>query len=216
MPTIITTSTTNPPSSPSSTPPRFHHPPISPQPPSHHHLLLATTKGCVGFAEALPRGALGACGYNQKGVFCFGGKSPANGALWFESKPSRAEVLSDQVLCLGELMSYLLKRKMDLSRMCIDYWELNKLIVKNRYPLPRINDLFDQLKKLYEAPILALLEGNDDFVVYCDASHQDYYCEIRYHPGKENVVTDALSRKEQIKPLRVRSLVMTIHPKLPS
>ncbi|GKC60186.1 hypothetical protein Tco_1087784 [Tanacetum coccineum] len=44
----------------------------------------------------------------------------------------------------------------------------------------------------------------------------DYDCEICYHPGKANVVADALSRKEQIKPLRVRSLVMTIHLKLPS
>ncbi|GJT29601.1 putative reverse transcriptase domain-containing protein [Tanacetum coccineum] len=44
----------------------------------------------------------------------------------------------------------------------------------------------------------------------------DYDYEIRYHPGKVNVVADALSRKERIKPLRVRSLVMTIHPKLPS
>ncbi|GJT29473.1 putative reverse transcriptase domain-containing protein [Tanacetum coccineum] len=34
----------------------------------------------------------------------------------------------------------------DLSRMCIDYRELNKLTVKNRYPLPRIDDLFDQLQ----------------------------------------------------------------------
>ncbi|GKC48508.1 putative reverse transcriptase domain-containing protein, partial [Tanacetum coccineum] len=41
----------------------------------------------------------------------------------------------------------------------------------------------------------------------------DYDCEIRYHPEKANVVSDALSR---IKPLRVRSLVMTIHPKFPS
>ncbi|GJU08309.1 putative reverse transcriptase domain-containing protein [Tanacetum coccineum] len=220
--------------------------------------------------------------------------------------------------------------------MCIDYRELNKLTVKNRYPLPRIDDLFDQLQgsstylkidlrsgyhqlrvrdedipktafrtryghyefqplteltpknkkyiwgedqesvfqllkqKLCEAPILALPEGNDDFVIYCDASHQglgavlmqrekviayafrqlkpheenytthdlelgavvvenEYNagwlaivhaitidCKIRYHPGKANVVADALSRKERIKPLRVRSLVMTLHPKLPS
>ncbi|GJZ68664.1 putative nucleotidyltransferase, ribonuclease H [Tanacetum coccineum] len=31
-------------------------------------------------------------------------------------------------------------------RMCIDYWELNKLTIKNRYPLPRIDDLFDQFQ----------------------------------------------------------------------
>ncbi|GJY22479.1 putative reverse transcriptase domain-containing protein [Tanacetum coccineum] len=45
---------------------------------------------------------------------------------------------------------------------------------------------------------------------------EDYDCEIHYHPGKANVVADALSWKKQIKPLRVRSLIMTIHPKLPS
>nr|GEW08342.1 reverse transcriptase domain-containing protein [Tanacetum cinerariifolium] len=60
--------------------------------------------------------------------------------------------------------------------------------------------VFQMLKqKLCEAPILALPEGNDDFVVYCDASLQD-----------------ALSRKVRIKPLRVRALVMTLHLKLPS
>nr|GEY67999.1 putative reverse transcriptase domain-containing protein [Tanacetum cinerariifolium] len=49
----------------------------------------------------------------------------------------------------------------------------------------------------------------------------DYDCEIRYHPGKANVVADGLSRKRiiksrQVKPLRVRSLILTIHLKLPS
>ncbi|GJV65263.1 putative reverse transcriptase domain-containing protein [Tanacetum coccineum] len=95
---------------------------------------------------------------------------------------------------------------------------------------------FQLLKqKLCEALILALPKRNDDFVVYCDTSHQglgavlmqrekkevnmrqrrwlellaNYDCEIRYHPRKANAVADALSRKERIKPLRVRSLVMT-------
>ncbi|GJW32147.1 putative reverse transcriptase domain-containing protein [Tanacetum coccineum] len=214
-------------------------------------------------------------------------------------------------------------------RMCIDYRKLNKLTVKNRYPLLRIDDLFDQLQgssvyskidlrnkveherhlkqilellkkeELYaSAPILALPNGSENFVVYCDASHKglgavlmqkekdityesqqlkiheknytthdlelgdvvfalkmwrhylygtkcvvftdhkslqhildqnelnirqrrwlellsDYDCEIRYHPGKANVVADTLSRKERIKPLRVRALVMTISLNLP-
>nr|GFA25962.1 putative reverse transcriptase domain-containing protein [Tanacetum cinerariifolium] len=76
-------------------------------------------------------------------------------------------------------------------------------------------------QKLCEALILDLQEGNNDFVVYCDASIQDYDCEIRYHPGKANVVADALSQKRIIKSrlvkaLRIRSLIMTIHSNLPS
>ncbi|GKE07554.1 putative reverse transcriptase domain-containing protein, partial [Tanacetum coccineum] len=84
-------------------------------------------------------------------------------------------------------------------------------------------------QKLCSASILALAEGSEDFIVYYDASIKglgavlmqrekrrwlellsDYDCEIRYHPGKANVIADALSRKEREPPLRVQALVMTI------
>ncbi|GJR82368.1 putative reverse transcriptase domain-containing protein [Tanacetum coccineum] len=98
-------------------------------------------------------------------------------------------------------------------------------------------EAFQTLKNiLCDAPILSLLDRVEDFVVYCDASNQglgcvlmqrnkkelnmrqrrwielfsDYECEICYHPGKANVVADALSRKERVKPKRVRAMAMTI------
>ncbi|GJU83073.1 putative reverse transcriptase domain-containing protein [Tanacetum coccineum] len=206
------------------------------------------------------------------------------------------------------------KKKDGALRMCIDYRELNKLTIKNRYPFPRIDNLFDQLQgacdeskeehevhlkmiiellkkemlyakfskcefwlqevqflrhvvnqdgihvdpskivkpltqltqknktyewgdkqeesfrilkeKLCNAPVLAFHDEPNEFVVYCDASNQgfgrwiellsDYECEIRYHPGKANVVADALSIKERLKPKRVRAMSMPIHSGLKS
>ncbi|GKA62190.1 putative reverse transcriptase domain-containing protein [Tanacetum coccineum] len=72
--------------------------------------------------------------------------------------PSEMKELSDQLKELSNKgfirpssspwgASVLFVKKKDGSfRMCIDYRELNKLTVKNRYPLPRIDDLFDQLQ----------------------------------------------------------------------
>ena len=37
------------------------------------------------------------------------------------------------------------KKKDKTLRLCIDYWQVNRVTIKNRYPLPRIDDLFDQL-----------------------------------------------------------------------
>ncbi|GJU45918.1 hypothetical protein Tco_1203184 [Tanacetum coccineum] len=39
----------------------------------------------------------------------------------------------------------------------------------------------------------------------------DYECEIKYHLGKANVVADALSRKERLKPRLVHAMSITIH-----
>nr|GEX98314.1 putative reverse transcriptase domain-containing protein [Tanacetum cinerariifolium] len=83
---------------------------------------------------------------------------------------------------------------------------------------------FQTLKgKLCNAPVLALLEGPEEFVVYYDVFgiglgcvlmqrelFSDYDCEIRYHPGEANAVADALSRKERVKPKRVRAMNMIL------
>nr|GFB66147.1 putative reverse transcriptase domain-containing protein [Tanacetum cinerariifolium] len=54
-------------------------------------------------------------------------------------------VIRPSFLTMGS-SSPICQKKDGSFRMCIDYQELNKLTVKNRYPLPRIDDLFDQLQ----------------------------------------------------------------------
>ncbi|GKG30696.1 hypothetical protein Tco_0423184, partial [Tanacetum coccineum] len=72
--------------------------------------------------------------------------------------PSEMKELSDQLKELSDkgfirpssspwgAPVLLVKKKDGSFRMCIDYRELSKLTVKNRYPLPRIDNLFDQLQ----------------------------------------------------------------------
>ncbi|GKB32507.1 putative reverse transcriptase domain-containing protein [Tanacetum coccineum] len=72
----------------------------------------------------------------------------------------------------------------------------------------------DVLMQRKKEPLFSLLELNLRQRRWIELS-SDYDCEIRYHPGKVNVVADALSRKERNKPLRVRALMMTVHNDLP-
>ncbi len=54
--------------------------------------------------------------------------------------------ISDRVLHLGVCPVIFVEKKDKTKRMCVDYRALNEVAIKNKYPLPRIDDMFDQLK----------------------------------------------------------------------
>ncbi|GKF39504.1 hypothetical protein Tco_0119565 [Tanacetum coccineum] len=62
-----------------------------------------------------------------------------------------------------------MKKKGGSFRMCVDHRELNKLTVKNRYPLPRIDDLFDQLRGAYPSLKIDFLSSYHQLRVLEDA-----------------------------------------------
>ncbi|GKC73719.1 putative reverse transcriptase domain-containing protein, partial [Tanacetum coccineum] len=69
---------------------------------------------------------------------------------------------------------------------------------------------FQTLKdKLCNVPVLALPDGLEDFMVYYDAFGIGLGC-VLMQRGKANMVADALSRKERVKPKRVRAMNMTL------
>ncbi|GJZ23455.1 putative reverse transcriptase domain-containing protein [Tanacetum coccineum] len=70
---------------------------------------------------------------------------------------------------------------------------------------------FQTLKdKLCSAPVLALPDGPEDFVRHWIELFSDYDSKIDYHPGKVNVEADSQSRKERVKPKRVRAMNMNL------
>ncbi|GJS56084.1 putative reverse transcriptase domain-containing protein [Tanacetum coccineum] len=94
---------------------------------------------------------------NHPGFFLIPGAAPVARAP-YRLAPSEMKELSEQLQELSDkgfirpssspwgAPVLFVKKKDGSFRMCIDYRELNKLTVKNRYPLPRIDDLFDQLQ----------------------------------------------------------------------
>ncbi|GJY27265.1 hypothetical protein Tco_0401991 [Tanacetum coccineum] len=90
----------------------------------------------------------------------------------YQLTPSEMKELSEQLKELSDkgfirpssspwgALVLFVKKKDGSFRMCIDYRELKKLAVKNRYPLPRIDDLFDQLQgsSEHEEHLKAILE----------------------------------------------------------
>ncbi|GKA40586.1 reverse transcriptase domain-containing protein [Tanacetum coccineum] len=104
--------------------------------------------------------------------------------------------------------------------------ELDKLTIKNRYLLPRIEDLFDQLRRACPFLKIDFRSGRfvivfiDDILAYSKSKeeHEVHLKLVLESPRKEklyakfsklNVMGDALSRKERVKSRRVRGMILT-------
>ncbi|GJW99603.1 putative reverse transcriptase domain-containing protein [Tanacetum coccineum] len=94
-------------------------------------------------------------GQKLKGIVVVRNLSEDKGFIRLSSSPWGAPVLFD-------------KKKDDFFRMYIDYRESNKLTIKNRYPLPRIDDLFDQLQGSQYFSKIDLRSGYHQLRVYED------------------------------------------------
>nr|GEX68920.1 putative reverse transcriptase domain-containing protein [Tanacetum cinerariifolium] len=89
-------------------------------------------------------------------------------------------------------------------------------IAKPMMKLTKKNVKFDWSEKVVKTSWFTMMLLEKGWAQFCCKGRRwlellsDYECEIPYHPGKANVVADALSRKEWNKPLRVHALVLTI------
>nr|GEX11109.1 hypothetical protein [Tanacetum cinerariifolium] len=107
------------------------------------------------------------------------------------------------------------KKKDGSFRMCIDYRVLNKLTVKNRYPLPRIGDLFDQLQGSSVYSKIDLRSSYHQLRVREEDVPKMAF-KTRYGHYEFQVMPFGLTNEPaRIKPIRVRALVMTISLELP-
>ncbi|GJZ43021.1 putative reverse transcriptase domain-containing protein [Tanacetum coccineum] len=152
-------------------------------------------------------------------------------------KVARIPLEGDEILRVhGErtqgVVKTLMNTKKDGSfRMCIDRRELNKLTIKNRYPLPRIDDLFDQLRGACPFLKIDFRSGYHQLRVHEDAipktafrtryEHFEstvmpfgltnapaVFMDLMNQVCKPYLVGGALSRKERVKSRRVRGMIL--------
>ncbi|GJV81071.1 putative reverse transcriptase domain-containing protein [Tanacetum coccineum] len=105
------------------------------------------------------------------------------------------------------------KKKDGSMRMCIDYRELNKVTIKNRYPLPRIDDLFDQLQgatKDHETHLRQVLGMLKQEKIYAKFSKCEFWL-------REVQFLGHVINNEGIKvdPAKINAIMNWEHPKTP-